>query len=141
MRLAAAIAVLALAVAPGCGSGSPSPESVVRAWSQALNTGDNEGAAELFAQDAQVIQPSGARILHTRSDALAFNQSLPCSGTIVAVSASGDTVTATFLLGDRPTSPCDGPGQKVHAEFVVRNGKIDRWEQLSSAQAPASLTI
>jgi hypothetical protein len=34
-----------------------SPESVVRAWSQALNTDDNERAADLFAPNAESFSP------------------------------------------------------------------------------------
>ena len=37
-------------------SSPPSTESVVRAWSQALNTDDNERAANLFAPDAEIVQ-------------------------------------------------------------------------------------
>jgi hypothetical protein len=36
---------------------SPPPVAIVRAWSQALNTNDNEAAAELFAPGARVVQP------------------------------------------------------------------------------------
>lgn len=141
MRPVAAIAFLSLVVAAGCGSGPPSPESVIRAWSHALDVGDNQGAAELFARNAEVIQPGRAVVLHSLSDAVAFNQSLPCSGTIVAISTHGKTVTATFLLGDRQTSPCNGPGQRVRAQFEVQEGKIVLWRQLPSAGSPSAQPI
>jgi hypothetical protein len=125
----------ALALAAGCGGGPPSPESVVRAWSQSLNTGDNEAAAELFAPAAQVIQ--GRRfILRSKSDAIAFNEALPCSGEIVELETDGDTVRATFLLGHRETSRCDAPGARVRAAFRVRDGKIVVWEQLPDVGGP-----
>src|SRR5207302_7333600 len=61
-RLLAALAVAGLLVA-GCGSGShrktqaaQSPETVVRSWSRALNSGDNERAARLFAVHAEIVQ-------------------------------------------------------------------------------------
>lgn len=107
-----------------------SPETVVRAWSVALNKGDNEAAAALFATDAEVIQgPLDVR-LHTRRIAVAFNESLPCAGVISDLVRDGDVVTATFVLGQRPGVACDGPGQRATATFTVRNGKIVVWRQL-----------
>ena len=46
------LGVAAAALVAGCGSSSPSAESVVRAWSQALNSDDNKRAADLFAPGA-----------------------------------------------------------------------------------------
>src|SRR5690242_8027387 len=107
-----------------------SPERVVREWSDALNSGDNERAADLFASGAQVVQGNGVLFLQTHSDAVEFNSGLPCSGKIVDVQTDRDTVTATFLLGDRKTSRCDATGQKAVAAFRVVNGKIVLWHQL-----------
>lgn len=129
MRILAAISLAALAAAGGCGGGDPSPESVVRAWSQALNSGDNEAAADLFAPGAEVIQ-GRSFVLGTRRQAIAFNAALPCSGEIVDLVSEGDTVTATFRLGDRDESRCDAPGAEVRAAFRVRDGKIRLWHQL-----------
>jgi SnoaL-like domain len=129
-RLAVAFVVSVLVA--GCGGGSPSPESVVRAWSESLNSGDNEAAAELFAPGAEVIQLGRSIILETEADALRFNESLPCSGRIVDLDAEGDTVTATFVLGDRETSRCDGPGAEARAAFRIHQGKIVLWHQLES---------
>ena len=33
-------------------------------------------------------------------------------------------MTATFLLDDRTTSPCDAPGAEATAAFHVEDGKI-----------------
>ena len=112
----------------------PSPESVVRAWSQSINADDDEAAAKLFAPGAQVISRTAATGWTTRRAAL-FNRSLPCSGTITRLVARGDTVRATFLLGDRSHSRCDGPGHSARALFRVRDGKIVLWQQLPSAGA------
>jgi ketosteroid isomerase-like protein len=129
LRIPVAVTLVALVVASGCGGGDPSPESVVRAWSQALNSGDNEAAADLFAPGAEVIQ--GVRFtLDTKRDAIAFNEALPCSGEIVELVTEGDSVRATFRLGDRPASRCDAPGAEVDAAFRVRKGKIVLWHQL-----------
>ena len=141
MRFAAATALLVLAAVAGCGASHPSPESVVRAWSHALNTGDNEGAADLFAENARVIQSGRDFRLRTRMDAVAFNESLPCSGKIVAISTDDDTTTATFLLGDRTTSACDGPGHEVQAQFRIHKGKIVLWKQLPTQAAPPAQPV
>jgi len=126
-----------LALAVGCGGGTAtSPESVVREWSDALNAGDNERAADLFAKGAQVVQSGSVLFLQTHADAVDFNSLLPCSGKIVGVTTDEDTATATFVLGNRRTNHCDAPGQKAVAAFKVLHGKIVLWHQLPSP-APA----
>lgn len=104
----------------------------MRAWSQALNSGDNEAAADLFAPGAEVIQ-GASFILENRRQAVAFNAALPCSGEIVELVSEDDRVRATFVLGDRPDSRCDAPGAEVEAAFRVRDGKIVLWQQLPSS--------
>jgi limonene-1,2-epoxide hydrolase len=127
----------ALALLPGCGSGPPSAESVVRAWSESLNVDDNKTAASLFAPDAKVVQAGQVITLRTQQDALAWNAALPCSGKILSIHSSGETATATFLLGNRQHSKCDGPGQHATAIFKVVRGKIVLWHQTESGAAPA----
>jgi len=117
---------------PGCGSSSPSPESVVRAWSQALNTDDNERAADLFAPGAEVVQPGQVLRLRTHAEAVAWNSALPCAGRIVSIKTAGRTATTTFELGDRRNSRCDGPGQHATAIFRVVKGKIVLWHQTAT---------
>ena len=139
MRRFALVALL-LALA-GCGGSGESPESIVRAWSDALNTGDNEAAADLFAPGAEVVQGDRTIRLRTHDDAVAWNSALPCSGRIVELESDGDTVTATFLLDDRPTSPCDAPGAEATAAFHVVEGKIVLWHQLEGEQPETGPTI
>ena len=127
MRAVMLAAVVLTAIA-GCGGSPPSTESVVRAWSQALNTDDNERAADLFARNAEIVQ----------GDAVRWNSSLPCSGRIVSITAKGQTATATFLLGDRQHSRCDGPGEHATAIFRVVKGKIVLWHQTEAATPPAT---
>jgi hypothetical protein len=133
LRITAAAALLLLALVTACGGRSVSPESVVRAWSEAVNAGDNERAADLFAAGARVVQGGRLFVLRTHSQALRFNASLPCSGKIVSMSTDRETTTATFLLGDRPASLCDAPGAEAVAAFTIRDGKIVLWHQLPSA--------
>ena len=138
MRSWAAGLAAAVLLLPACGSSPPSTESVVRAWSQALNTDDNERAADLFAGGAEVVQGDTVTTLRTHEQAVAWNSSLPCSGRIVSITAKGQTATATFLLGDRPHSRCDGPGERATAIFRVVKGKIVLWHQTEAATPPAT---
>jgi limonene-1,2-epoxide hydrolase len=130
-------AILLLA---GCGGGSPSAESVVRAWSAALNQDDNNTAGSLFANNAEIVQDGHVLKLKNRRQAVAWNSALPCSGRIVSIHSRGQTATATFLLGDRRHSRCDGPGQRATAIFRVVHGKIVLWHQ-TDARGPTGPTI
>ena len=142
MRVVRTLAPLgAAAVLVGCGSGSPSAESVVRAWSAALNQDDNNTAASLFAQGAEVVQNGHVLTLRNRHQALAWNSALPCSGKIVSIHTRGQTATATFVLGDRRHSQCDGPGQEATAIFRVVHGKIVLWHQTNTRGGPTGPTI
>jgi limonene-1,2-epoxide hydrolase len=134
----AAVAMLVLLGATACGSSAPSTESVVRAWSEALNTDDNRGAADLFAPNAEIVQGATVMRLRTHADAVAWNSALPCSGRIVAIRSNGHIATATFRLGDRPHTRCDGPGQKATAIFRVVKGKIVLWHQTGTPVMPLS---
>jgi limonene-1,2-epoxide hydrolase len=122
----------AILLLTACGGGSPSAESVVRAWSAALNQGDNNTAGSLFAKDAEVVQGGQVLTLRTRHEAIAWNSALPCSGRIVSIHTRGQTATATFVLGNRPHSRCDGPGQRATAIVKVVHGKIVLWHQTST---------
>ena len=141
LRLLLAPALLFAAVLAGCGSTPPSPESVVRAWSQELNSGDNKAAARLFAPGAEVVQAGVTLRLETQAQAVAWNAALPCSGRLVSIKTKGDTTTATFILGDRQQSKCDGPGQRATAIFRVRKGKIVLWHQTSGTPAPVGPAV
>jgi hypothetical protein len=130
-----------VAALAGCGSSAPSAESVLRAWSQELNSGDNQAAAKLFARGARVVQPGVVLRLKTYEQAVAWNAALPCSGKIVALTSDGNMASATFVLGNRQTSKCDGPGDRTTALIRVRKGKIVLWHQTSSAPAPVGPAI
>jgi limonene-1,2-epoxide hydrolase len=129
-RSVLALALVAALLA-GCASSAGSPEQVVREWSSALNASDNDRAANLFAHDARVIQSGVVITFHTHEEAVAWNRSLPCSGRVVGIERHGPDVTATFELGDRKESVCDGPGERARALFRVVHGKIVIWHQLA----------
>ena len=142
MRVAGALVPLtAIAFLAACGSGSPSAESVVRAWSAALNQDDNNTAASLFAQGAEVVQNGHVLTLRNRRQALAWNSALPCSGKIVSIHSRGQTATATFVLGDRRHSQCDGPGQETTAIFRVVHGKFVLWHQTAGTVGATGPTV
>jgi limonene-1,2-epoxide hydrolase len=130
--------VLALAAA-GTAQAAATPAQVARAWSKALNANNNVAAANLFAHNARVIQPGLDVRLSSQALAVAFNESLPCAGRIIAMQVTGNRATATFVLGERPKHRCDAPGAKAAAVFTVRGGKIIRWQQVA-VPAPSTQT-
>ena len=114
-----------------------SPAAVVRAWSAALNRGDNEAAASLFAKNAVVAQPGYTLPLKTHKLALLWNKSLPCKGRILWITVRKNVADATFLLSDRsPVHRCDGPGTRARAAFTIVNGKIAAFVQLPVIERP-----
>ena len=133
MRLSLACLAVAAVLLPACGSSPPSTESVVRAWSEALNSDDNEQAADLFAPGAEIVQPGQVLTLRTHTEAVQWNAALPCAGRIVSIESQGETATATFELADRQHNRCDGPGQRATAVFRVVKGKIVLWHQTASS--------
>jgi len=136
VRSLAAIAVAVLLA--GCGAKEDrSPQAVVRAWSDALNRGDDAKAAALFAPGAEIVQGGAATVLETQAQARAWNAGLPCAGKIVGLRTTGEVVTATFLLGHRNGHTCDGPGERAVAAFRVHAGKILLWHELGAEPAPA----
>ena len=133
----ATAAMALLSVAPAAAAPRPhAPASVARAWSAALDRGDNEAAANLFAPNAVVVQGGLQLTLSTHKLAVLWNSRLPCTGRIVKLTVRGSVADATFVLGNRKTSKCDAPGQNARAKLTVRNGKIVRWEQLPVPASP-----
>ena len=106
-------------------------EAVVRAWSRALNAGDNEAVAALFALPAIIAQGDRIGQFETYEDIATFHSGLPCSGTVVGLTFGRDEVIAVFELGDRGDMSCDSePGTRAAARFVFRGGKIVAWQQI-----------
>jgi hypothetical protein len=133
MRRPFALLALVAILAACAGSGNeepPSAEELARAWSRALNAGDNRAAGALFAIGAHIEQSGFVLRVRMPEDAAVWTASLPCAGRIVAVEHEGDDAIATFLLSDRETSRCDAPGGHAKALFRVRDGKIVLFRQL-----------
>ena len=129
-----AAATAATATGPASEATASELEAVVRAWSAALNAGDNEAAADLFAPGALIVQAGVAVPLPDYAATVQWNASLPCSGTIVDIDidVARGIVVATFALGDRSTGPCNAaPGTLAAAAFLIENGKIAVWQQVA----------
>lgn len=133
--LAILLGVLALT---GCGGKkTASAPDVVRAWSAALDRNDNEGAANLFADGAKIIQ-NGEVILADHSDAVRWNAALPCGGRITRLEVRGQNeVLAVFELDERPGHTCDGPGAQAATIFQVEHGRIVLWHQTAVPEQSA----
>jgi hypothetical protein len=130
-KQAATITSTAAATASPAAARTARMKAVVRAWSTHLDTGDNVGAARLFALPALVIQAPYEYLMRTRAELVFWNHSLPCAGHIVSITVHGSRATAVFRLANRPSSKCDAPGQLAAAVFTFARGKIVRWEQVS----------
>ena len=134
--LAILLGVLALTACGG--SKAASAPDVVRAWSAALDRNDNEHAARLFANGAQIIQ-NGEATLATHADAVRWNAGLPCGGRISHLELHGkNQVLAIFELRNRPQHRCDSIGGQAAAIFQVEHGQIVLWHQTAvpGAYAP-----
>ena len=118
------LAALALVlIAPvGCDSSSPKSKPdplhsydgrVIRGWLLALERQDYEQAAYYFAPGALIDQGHPYR-LKTKSDAFAFNASLPCRAELIAMRGGGAHVLATFRLRKGPGGGCSGLARPLH---------------------------
>ena len=128
MRLLAAAALVALLAALR----PPPPEDparVVRAWRAALNRGDNEAAANLFAKNAVVIQNGLRLVLSTHHLAVLWNEGLPCSGRILKVTVRRASRTRSSGSASERGSSATHRGSRRAPPSVV-HGKIVRWAQL-----------
>jgi hypothetical protein len=143
MRPAATLLVVLALTACG-GHTARSPESVARAWSAALDKGDADAAAKLFASGAEIVQDD-AITLDSHSDAVAWNDALPCGGRITRVVQQGrKQVLVVFKLTERPGHRCDAPGAEAAAIFRVEHGKITLWHQTAppgEGSLPAQPTV
>jgi hypothetical protein len=124
------------ALLAGCGGETKTPAEVVSSWTKALNAGDDDAAAGLFAKGAIIVQVGQQQVLADREDAVSFNASLPCGGRIVKQSVKGAEVTATFTLTRRPGHMCDDTGATAVSVFNIEDGKIALLRQLPPGEAP-----
>jgi hypothetical protein len=113
--------------------------AVIKAWSDALRSGNVTRAASYFRLPSLVENGTPPIELRSRTDVLAFNRSLPCGARLVHASTRGQVTTATFVLTDRPGGGCGpGVGQTASTAFSIIGGKISVWKRVPDAGAPAS---
>ncbi len=130
--LALALAGLALASCGGS-DGTTDEEQAVRDWIEALNAERHERAASFFA-DGAIVEQAREFKLEDRSDAIAFNRSLPCDATVTDVDDEGDTLLVAFRLRGGSVGGCDGGSARVRFRF--RDGKFSEWRQLPEPATP-----
>ena len=125
--------VLAVAAA-GCGGSSHrAPAQVVRAWSAALNRGDEEAAAALFGPRTVFVAGDYQTVLHTRGEVLSFHRAMVWCGPIVRLLANGNEVEAQFSLASRSHGRCESGGrERGSVYFRVRDGKIVYFDQVGA---------
>ncbi|MEX2194605.1 MAG: nuclear transport factor 2 family protein [Thermoleophilaceae bacterium] len=109
-----------------------SDREVIDGWVKAVAGRRYERAAAYFAPNA-VVEQAGEIRLRTRSDAIAFNRSLPCSAELTDVEDEGGTSLAAFRLLPGAGGPCEG---SARVRFTIRDGLIREWRQLPEPAAP-----
>lgn len=127
----AACCLLAPLVVAGCGDRAIPHEAVVRAWGDAIATGEDERAAKLLARGAIVIQGDRERTLRTEADAIAWNAEISCAASVRKITTHQDIVTATYRLGHREPGSCKAAGGTLISEFEVRGEKIVFYRELA----------
>jgi SnoaL-like domain len=132
MTWARCFLILLAVAAAGCGGSSHrTPAQVVRAWSAALNRGDEEAASALFGPKAVFVAGDYQTVLRTRAQVLAFHREIGWCGPIVRLVAKGSEVEAQFSLVSRPNGPCERGGRgRGSVYFRIRDGKIVFFDQI-----------
>jgi hypothetical protein len=138
-----------LVVLVGCNSSSDEPDRtvkpdplhtyngrVIRGWLLSLERQDYTQAAYYFAPNALIDQGHPYR-LRDRSEAFAFNASLPCRADLIGLKGGGHAhhVLATFRLRKGPGGRCTG---LVRVRYTIRKGKFTEWRQLEEPEGEAA---
>ncbi|MHB8689645.1 MAG: hypothetical protein ACYDHH_00225 [Solirubrobacteraceae bacterium] len=132
------------------GTADPAAVVVVKAWANALRSGDITGAARYFALPSAFANGIAANgqipvvRIRSYSEALAINRSLPCGAQFVSARQHGPYVVVLFRLTSR-TGPggsnCgSGAGQLASTFFLIRGGKIVDWIRGPTQQLPGTGT-
>ena len=113
------------------GNADPAAVRVIGAWTRALDKGDIDAAARYFAIPADTQNGIALR-LHSRDDARAFNQSLPCGAELLSAKQKGTYTIATFRLTERPgAGKCgSGAGARAATAFLIEDGAIAEWRRV-----------
>lgn len=122
------------------GDADPEAAQVISDWADALRSGDVETAADFFAIPSTAENGPLLVRIESESDAVRFNESLPCGARLIRAEGSGEFTTATFELTERPGAGVCGPGtgQTAQTAFVIRDGEIVEWRRVGVDPAPPS---
>jgi hypothetical protein len=116
---------------------NPAATRVIEAWSTALRRGRVDAAASYFALPSLVENGTPPLRVRTRSDARAFNASLPCGAVLRRAVAIGRFTVVVFRLTQRPGGDCGtGVGHAAGTAFVIRRGKIVEWRRVDERDVP-----
>jgi hypothetical protein len=158
MRAGVVALVVVAGLSAGCGGGQGSDDSartstgrasrapstrtaegVIRAWADALRSGDVRGAAEFFSLPSVVSNGTPPIVLRTKAEVRGFNAALPCGARLLRTYSAGRYTTAVFRLTERPgPGRCgDGVGRTARTTFVVRDGKIRQWRRVPDSPEPS----
>ena len=154
-RRATGVVLAALVVAgAGCGgSGERRPAratvdradlQVVRAWADALRSGDARGAARYFAVPSVVANGGPPTKLATVQAVRFFNETLPCGAKVIGSQpASHGFFIVTFRLTSRPGGADCGRGatNTARTAFRVRAGHITDWLRVENLRPAPSAEI
>jgi hypothetical protein len=127
------------------GGADPESVQVVVDWAQALSQGDEEAAASYFAIPS-FAQNGLSFHISTATEALKFNESLPCAAVVEEAVDEGRYIIVTFRLGEKINSNAcgDGAGETARTAFLIEGGKIIEWRRVANEpegpRAPSSST-
>jgi len=110
----------------------PAQAKVIRAWTDALRSGDIEAASALWAVPSKVQNGTPLVSLRSRAAVALFQSSLPCGAQVTATAgAPRDFTIVTVRLTERRGANC-GSGAGVSARTAIRvlDGKITEWYRL-----------
>jgi hypothetical protein len=115
-------------------------ERVIRAWADALRTGDVERAVDQFAVPTITANGGQPTRLLTRGAIREWNESLTCGARLKSVERNANYAVATFELTNRKGLPdgCGtGVGNEARTAFLIRGGKIAQWIRAPDPTDPA----
>lgn len=107
-----------------------------------MNAGHYRAAGALFAPGA-IVSQNYVLPLPTHKIAAEWNSGFPCRADVTFVRFERVTTLAGFHLREGPRGDCR-KGGSARVRFTIRNGLIQRWQQVpepssaNDSQAPAT---
>jgi hypothetical protein len=110
---------------------------VITSWANALRTGNVHAAASLFRDPSELVNGPDAGggfsviVIHSLSQAVAANETLPCGAKFISADQRGKYVNALFRLTGRSGpggSTCGGGvSETARTNFLIQGGHIIEW--------------